>query len=140
MYAVIRTGGKQVRVAEGDVVRVERLTKETLEKGAEVSLTEVLAIGKDDGLHPRLPARFGRDGHGSRRARDARAEAPRLQEEAPEGLPAHPRTPPGSRRDPHRVHYRLIGRRDEETKTKWHTKKVRVRPATGATATASASA
>src|SRR5450756_1851667 len=39
MYAVIRTGGKQVRVAEGDVVRVERLTKETLEKGAEVSLS-----------------------------------------------------------------------------------------------------
>ena len=51
MYAVIRTGGKQVRVAEGDVVRVERLTKETLKKGAEVSLPEVLAIGKDDGLH-----------------------------------------------------------------------------------------
>jgi large subunit ribosomal protein L21 len=51
VYAVIRTGGKQVRVAEGDVVRVERLTKEPLAKGAEVSLTEVLAIGKDDGLH-----------------------------------------------------------------------------------------
>jgi large subunit ribosomal protein L21 len=51
MYAVIRTGGKQVRVAEGDVVRVERLTKEPLAKGAEVSLTEVLAIGKEDGLH-----------------------------------------------------------------------------------------
>ncbi len=43
--------GTEVRVAEGDVVRVERLTKETLEKGAEVSLTEVLAIGEDDGLH-----------------------------------------------------------------------------------------
>ncbi len=40
MYAVIRTGGKQVRVAEGDVVRVERLTKKTLKKGAEVSLGE----------------------------------------------------------------------------------------------------
>jgi large subunit ribosomal protein L21 len=51
MYAVIRTGGKQVRVAEGDVVRVERLTKEPLLKGAEVLLDEVLAIGKDDGLH-----------------------------------------------------------------------------------------
>src|SRR5512140_1663968 len=55
MYAVIRTGGKQVRVAEGDVVRVERLTKETLEKGAEVSLGEVLAIGKEDGLHLGTP-------------------------------------------------------------------------------------
>ena len=51
MYAVIKSGGKQVRVAEGDVVRVERLTKEPLAKGAEVSLTEVLALGSDDGLH-----------------------------------------------------------------------------------------
>jgi large subunit ribosomal protein L21 len=55
MYAVIRTGGKQVRVAEGDVVRVERLTKETLKKGAEVSLGDVLAIGKEDGLHLGTP-------------------------------------------------------------------------------------
>jgi large subunit ribosomal protein L21 len=51
MYAVIRTGGKQVRVVEGDVVRVERLSKEPLKKGAEVSLPDVLAVGKDDGLN-----------------------------------------------------------------------------------------
>lgn len=51
MYAVIRTGGKQVRVAEGDVVRIERVSKETLAKGDEISLTEILAVGKDDGLH-----------------------------------------------------------------------------------------
>ena len=50
MYAVIRTGGKQVRVAEGDVVRIERVSKETLVKGDEISLNEVLAIGKEDGL------------------------------------------------------------------------------------------
>ncbi len=50
MYAVIRTGGKQVRVAEGDVVRIERVSKETLAKGDEISLNEVLAIGKEDGL------------------------------------------------------------------------------------------
>ncbi len=55
MYAVIQTGGKQVRVAEGDVVRVERLSKEPLAKGAEVVLAEVLAIGKDDGLHLGTP-------------------------------------------------------------------------------------
>ncbi len=55
MYAVIQSGGKQVRVAEGDVVRVERLTKEPLVKGAEVVLSEVLAIGKDDGLHLGTP-------------------------------------------------------------------------------------
>lgn len=42
MYAVIRTGGKQYRVAEGDVVRVELLTGES---GAEVKFDEVLMIG-----------------------------------------------------------------------------------------------
>ena len=51
MYAVIQTGGKQVRVTQGDVVRIERVSKQTLSKGDELSLTEVLAIGKDDGLH-----------------------------------------------------------------------------------------
>lgn len=51
MYAVIQTGGKQVRVAEGDVVRIERLGGETLAKGDELALTDVLAVGKDDGLH-----------------------------------------------------------------------------------------
>ncbi len=51
MYAVIQTGGKQFRVAEGDVVRVERLSRESLAKGAEVVLGEILAVGKDDGLH-----------------------------------------------------------------------------------------
>jgi large subunit ribosomal protein L21 len=55
MYAVIQTGGKQIRVAEGDVVRVERLTREPLEKGAEVVLGEVLAVGKDNGLHLGTP-------------------------------------------------------------------------------------
>ncbi|SLN13269.1 50S ribosomal protein L21 [Oceanibacterium hippocampi] len=46
MYAVIRTGGKQYRVAENDVIRVERLTGDA---GEEVSLGDVLAIGGDDG-------------------------------------------------------------------------------------------
>ena len=59
MYAVIRTGGKQVRVAEGDVVRVERLTKEPLAKGAEVTLPDVLAIGREDGLHLGTPVVAG---------------------------------------------------------------------------------
>ena len=55
MYAVIQTGGKQIRVAEGDVVRVERLSREPLARGAEVVLGEVLAVGKDDGLHLGTP-------------------------------------------------------------------------------------
>ncbi|RKH56565.1 50S ribosomal protein L21 [Corallococcus aberystwythensis] len=42
MYAVIRTGGKQYRVAEGDVIRIEKIAGDI---GAEVSFTEVLLLG-----------------------------------------------------------------------------------------------
>lgn len=41
MYAVIETGGKQYRVAEGDKLRVEKLD---VEEGAEVSLDKVLMV------------------------------------------------------------------------------------------------
>jgi large subunit ribosomal protein L21 len=46
MYAVIRTGGKQYRVAPGDVVKVESLTAG--DNGA-VEFGEVLAFSKDSG-------------------------------------------------------------------------------------------
>ncbi len=42
MYAVIATGGKQYRVAEGDVVRIEKLTAEL---GATVEFDKVLLVG-----------------------------------------------------------------------------------------------
>ena len=42
MYAVIATGGKQYRVAEGDVVRIEKLAAEL---GATVEFDEVLLVG-----------------------------------------------------------------------------------------------
>lgn len=42
MYAVIRTGGKQYRVAQGDRLRVEKLPGEV---GATVTFDEVLMIG-----------------------------------------------------------------------------------------------
>jgi large subunit ribosomal protein L21 len=44
MYAVVKTGGKQHRVREGDLVRVEKLTGEI---GAKVTLAEVLMVGGD---------------------------------------------------------------------------------------------
>jgi large subunit ribosomal protein L21 len=43
-YAVIKTGGKQYRVAEGDRIRVEKLPGEV---GAEISFDEVLMLGGD---------------------------------------------------------------------------------------------
>lgn len=45
MYAVIRTGGKQYRVAEGDTIRVERLAGEA---GSTIDLADVLMIGGDE--------------------------------------------------------------------------------------------
>lgn len=42
MYAVISTGGKQYRVAEGDTVRVEKLAGDVGEK---VVFDEVLMVG-----------------------------------------------------------------------------------------------
>jgi large subunit ribosomal protein L21 len=44
MYAVIRTGGKQYRVAEGDVLRIEKIKGDV---GAAVNFDEVLMIGGD---------------------------------------------------------------------------------------------
>ncbi len=42
MYAVVRTGGKQYRVAQGDLVQVERLAGQV---GDKVTLAEVLFVG-----------------------------------------------------------------------------------------------
>ncbi|NLU35507.1 MAG: 50S ribosomal protein L21 [Clostridiales bacterium] len=47
MYAVIRTGGKQYKVQEGDVIRVEKLD---VEEGSTVQFDEVLAVRDDNGL------------------------------------------------------------------------------------------
>ena len=41
MYAIIKTGGKQYRVAAGDKIKVETIEAEV---GAQVTLTEVLMI------------------------------------------------------------------------------------------------
>lgn len=41
MYAIMQTGGKQYRVAEGDTIFVEKLDAE---EGAEVTFDKVLAV------------------------------------------------------------------------------------------------
>ena len=45
MYAIVKTGGKQVKVSQGDKLRVEHLTGET---GDKITLDEVLLIGDKD--------------------------------------------------------------------------------------------
>ena len=48
MYAVIRAGGKQYRVAPGDVIRVEKLADEQRQHG-NVQFSEVLLVSGAEG-------------------------------------------------------------------------------------------
>ncbi len=56
MYAVIRTGGKQYRVAQGDVLRIEKVTGES---GAEVKFDEVLMVGGTEDVKVGKPTLSG---------------------------------------------------------------------------------
>lgn len=47
MHAIIKTGGKQYRVAPGDTIRVEKLPFDT---GAALEFPNVLAVFKDGAL------------------------------------------------------------------------------------------
>lgn len=48
MYAIIATGGKQYRVAEGDVLRLEKLPGEP---GAAIKFDQVLFVGGNSEPH-----------------------------------------------------------------------------------------
>lgn len=56
MYAVIRTGGKQYRVAKDDVVTIEKVAGDA---GAKVEFTEVLMVGSGDGVKVGAPTVAG---------------------------------------------------------------------------------
>ncbi|MCX7055957.1 MAG: 50S ribosomal protein L21 [Proteobacteria bacterium] len=47
MFAVIQTGGKQYRVSEGSVLRIEKLPADA---GATVEFGEVLLVGEGDSV------------------------------------------------------------------------------------------
>ena len=55
-YAVIKTGGKQYRVQQGDVLRVELLDAE---EGANVSFDQVLLVGSGDAVNVGVPTVAG---------------------------------------------------------------------------------
>lgn len=52
MYAVIVTGGKQYRVAEGETIRVEKLA---VEQGSTVELDQVLMVADGDNIKVGTP-------------------------------------------------------------------------------------
>jgi len=56
MFAVVKTGGKQYKVAKDDVIKVEKLDGEA---GASVSLEEVLMVGDDKGVTVGTPTVSG---------------------------------------------------------------------------------
>lgn len=56
MYAIIKTGGKQYMVNEGDVLMVEKLD---VESGAKVVFEEVLAVGNNGELQVGSPVVSG---------------------------------------------------------------------------------
>jgi len=47
MYAIVETGGKQYKVAEGDVLFIEKLE---VADDAEVTFDKVLLVSKEDGV------------------------------------------------------------------------------------------
>jgi large subunit ribosomal protein L21 len=52
MYAVIKTGGKQYRVASGEKIKVEQITADV---GQEIVIDQVLAVGDGSGLKVGTP-------------------------------------------------------------------------------------
>ena len=56
MYAVIKTGGKQYRVAKDDVVIIERVAGEA---GAKIEFSEVLMVGSGAGVKVGTPTVAG---------------------------------------------------------------------------------
>ncbi|MDJ0722669.1 MAG: 50S ribosomal protein L21 [Desulfobacterales bacterium] len=53
MYAVVKTGGKQYRVKEGDVLRVEKLAGDV---GAEIAFEDVLLFSDGENLQVGTPS------------------------------------------------------------------------------------
>jgi len=50
MYAILRAGGKQIRVAPGDVVRIERTSGKKAAKGDKLELSDVVLVSGDSGV------------------------------------------------------------------------------------------
>ena len=56
MYAVIKTGGKQYRVAAGEKIKVEQIPADV---GAEISLDQVLMVGEGETVKVGAPVVAG---------------------------------------------------------------------------------
>ena len=97
MFAVIKAGGKQYRVAAEDVIRIDRVKGEP---GEIVEFGEVLVLGGDT---PQLgmPTIAGRQRCRRGAPAHARRQGDRLQEAPAQEFAPQARLPPGILGDPH---------------------------------------
>ena len=84
MYAVIKTGGKQYKVAAGEKIKVEQIPADI---GAEITLDQVLAVGEGESIQFGAPLVSGRFRQGYRRVPRSSREGHDLQDASPEALP-----------------------------------------------------
>ena len=84
MFAVVKTGGKQYRVAEGDVIKVEKLEGEA---GKNITLDEVLMIGDEKGVKVGEPLLEGANVTAEVLEQKKRQKDYGFQKEAPSQLP-----------------------------------------------------
>ena len=106
MYAIVKTGGKQYKVAEGDVIEVEKLVGEP---GDAVSLAAVLLVdGSDLVTDAAQLAKVSVSGEIAAHTQGPQDPDPQVQEQ--DRLPQAPGSP--SEADPgqgHRHHEREVG-------------------------------
>ena len=114
MYAVVKTGGKQYKVAPGEKLKVEQIPADV---GAEVILDQVLMVGDGESVRLGQPDRRRRDGQGHRRRAWPRRKGQDLQDAPPQALSKAPGASAELHRAPDRQHRRL---RSIEP---WHTRK-----------------
>jgi large subunit ribosomal protein L21 len=50
MYAILRSGGKQLKVAPGDIVRIERSAGQKAGKGETLELSDVVLVSSEEGV------------------------------------------------------------------------------------------
>ena len=104
MFAVIKTGGKQYRVAANDVLKIEKVAGEV---GDIVEIGHVLAHGEGEHVDVRRAVRRRRAGDGGSGRAGPRQDRHRFQEApppefAPQARPSPVRDHGADRRDPDR--------------------------------------
>ena len=93
MFAVIKTGGKQYKVAAENEITVMSLEGEA---GAKVTFSEVLALFDGETSHARRAVRRRRQRRRRNRRADARPQGLRVQEAPPQEFQAQARPQAGS--------------------------------------------